>query len=142
MSDADDKARIETVTLAARIMSLFGHDMPAFFASLHPDVSVELPQGEAVGLPAVARREEAHALFRLAAEGLDVKFTDVRIHPTVDPNKIVVEYKGLGHPKGRLYQQNYVSFQEYRDGKLFKFREYFDTDIAKNVAGDILKDFS
>jgi len=141
MSEAEDKARAETIALANHMMSAFGHDMAIWYENLHPEISVELPQGEAVGLAAISRGEDALALFRLAAEGLDVKFADIRIHPMVDPNQLVVEYKGIGHPKGRLYQQNYVSFQEYRDGKLFKFREYFDTDVAKNVAGDILKDF-
>lgn len=140
MSDADDEVRARNVALATRMMSDFGHKMSTWFENLHPEVSVELPQGESIGLPAIARGADALALFRLAAEVLDVKFTDVRIHPMADPNKVVVEYKGIGHPKGKLYSQNYVSFQEFRAEKLFKFREYFDTHTAKEFAGELIKD--
>ena len=136
--DGEATLRAENVALATRMMSAFGHNMRTWFENLHPDVSVELPQGESVGLPAMNKGEEALKLFRLAAEVLDVKFHDVRIHPLADPNKIVVEYKGIGRPQGRLYEQNYVSFQEFRDGKLIKFREYFDTAITKKVVADLI----
>jgi ketosteroid isomerase-like protein len=134
----EDEIRESNLALASRMMANFGHKMEIWYENLHPDVSVELPQGESIGLPALVRGQDAVNMFRLAAEQFDVKFHDVRIHPLADPNKIVVEYRGVGRPQGRLYEQNYVSFQEFRDGKLFKFREYFDTAIAKRVVEDLI----
>jgi ketosteroid isomerase-like protein len=135
---SDTELRANNLAVASRMMASFGHKMEIWYENLHPDVSVELPQGESIGLPALVSGQDAVNMFRLAAEQFDVKFHDVRIHPMADPNKIVVEYRGVGRPQGRLYEQNYVSFQEFRDGKLFKFREYFDTAIAKSVVQDLI----
>jgi ketosteroid isomerase-like protein len=128
----------DNVALASYMMSNFGHKMEVWYENLHEEVSVELPQGESIGLPGLVSGQAALDMFRLAAEVLDVKFHDIRIHPMADPNKIVVEYRGRGYPQGRLYEQDYVSFQEFRDGKLFRFREYFDTAVAKSVIGDLV----
>jgi ketosteroid isomerase-like protein len=139
MAKSDDERRAETVALVSRMMNDFGHCMSTWLDNLHPDIAIELPQGPAVGLERITQgKAAATEMFRLASDLLDVKFTDVVIHPMADPDKVVTECIGIGYPNGRLYRQHYVTFQQFKDGKLFRYREYFDVDVAKDVVGDLL----
>ena len=128
----------DNVALATRLMQAFGRDMEGWYDNLHPDLVMELPFAGTVGLPTRLEGEGAAAMFRAAAEVFDVKFHDIVVIALADPTRVVIEYKGHGEPGGRPYPQTYVCFQQYRDGKLIHYREYFDTAIVRDVLGDMI----
>jgi ketosteroid isomerase-like protein len=54
-----------------------------------------------------------------------------------DPNRLVVEYTGYSAPGGTVYDQTYISVQEYRDGKMILFREYWNAVVVREAFGDL-----
>jgi ketosteroid isomerase-like protein len=120
--------------LATQIMEQFGHGDPGWSDFLHEDVVIELPFATSNGLPPRVEGKQAVApFFAAVAKQLDLKFHDIRVWPLQNPGQVVVEYRGTGHPAGQTYSQTYICFQEYKDGKLLIYREYYDTLIVKNI---------
>src|SRR3546814_17109786 len=54
-----------------------------------------------------------------------------------DPNRLVAEYTGYSAPGGTIYNQTYISVQEYRDGKMILFREYWNAVVVRDTFGDL-----
>ncbi|WP_404477117.1 nuclear transport factor 2 family protein [Novosphingobium sp. BL-52-GroH] len=138
MSEFDKALSDRNVANAQRLMALFGHDMPAFWAMVSPALHMELPFAPTVRLPEVLEGEDALGMFRTAAEVFDVKFNSVEVTPLADPHRVLVEYRGYGEPGGVVYDQRYVGVHEYRDDKLVFYREYFDTGVVTNALGAYL----
>lgn len=138
MSEFDKDLSDRNVANAQNLMALFGHDMAAFWAMVSPTLRMELPFAPTVRLPGVLEGEDAHAMFRTAAETFEVRFHSVEVTPLADPNRVLVEYRGLGEPGGVVYDQRYVGVHEYRDDKLVFYREYFDTGVVIQALGAFL----
>jgi len=65
-------------------------------------------------------------------------FTDgIRFYPTVDPQIVAVEYRGVSEilPTGRTYDQRYFGLFHVEDGKIQLFREYFDPNVFARAFG-------
>lgn len=56
------------------------------------------------------------------------EFTDVRRHPTLDPDTLIIEFacRGQTVATGRPYNQRYIGVVEMRGGKIFRYRDYWN----------------
>ena len=66
-------------------------------------------------------------------------FTDELVfHETQDPQVVISEYRGVTEvvPTGRTYDQRYIGvFHVNDDGKIERFREYFDPNVFAEAFG-------
>ena len=133
----DEATRDRNVALATSLMERFGRDMDGWYDNLHDDIVMEFPFGASVGMPTrVEGKQACAATFDVVCQAIQVQFSNIRISPMADPNRVLVEYRGYSEPNGTVYDQNYISVHEYRDGKLILFREYFDTVVVDRASGD------
>jgi ketosteroid isomerase-like protein len=138
MTESDMTIRAANVALAKRIMADFGRDMRNWYDNLHDDMVMEFPFGASVGMPTrIEGKTACSSLFAATCAAVQVQFHDVRVHPMQDPNYLLVEYRGYSEPGGRVYDQTYICVQEYRDGKMILFREYWNSKIVDEVFGDL-----
>lgn len=137
---ADDAASVSqaNVALAQSIMERFGRDMDGWYDNLHDDIVMEFPFGPTIGLPGRVEGKEACAgLFAAVVAGVQVQFSNIVVSPMADPNRVLVEYTGYSEPNGAVYNQTYITVQEFRDGKMILYREYMDTQVVTNAFGDV-----
>ena len=53
---------------------------------------------------------------------------------TAEGERVAIEAEGLGtHASGKLYHQRYHFLLVIRDGKITQMKEYFDTELARDV---------
>ncbi len=53
---------------------------------------------------------------------------------TIGDDRVAIEAEGHGvHASGRSYDQNYHFLLSLRDGKVAQMKEYFDTELAREV---------
>lgn len=123
---------------ARKLMESFGRDMDTFWSLVDPSLHMELPYAPTLGLPGSMKGDDAVGMFKTAADTFEVQFSQIDVSPLADPARVLVEYRGYGEPGGSVYDQRYVCLQEYRDGKLVFYREYFDTEVARLSLGAFL----
>ncbi|MGH7334325.1 MAG: nuclear transport factor 2 family protein [Candidatus Rokuibacteriota bacterium] len=118
-------------------------DPPHWQTLIVDDLVWELPYAPAIGQPArLSGREEVSrhlAWFLGAVERL--RFFDLAVYPSADPDMAVAEVKAEAHIKttGRVYRQEYILFLRAAGGKIAFLREYFDpTRVAKAFDTPIL----
>lgn len=65
---------------------------------------------------------------RISIDGVD----ELRVHPALDPNVVVVEMtiRGRAVETNKTYNQQYVIVAEARDGKLAHYREYWNPLVS------------
>ena len=70
---------------------------------------------------------------KVAVDGVD----NMRVHPAQDPHVAIVELTIHGHvpATGTAYGQTYVLFFEVRDGKLQRYREYWNPLVSIDAQG-------
>ncbi|MCB1668186.1 MAG: PhzA/PhzB family protein [Pseudomonadales bacterium] len=143
MSQDAEALRKSNILLATKVLEDFGRNMDGWYDNLHENVIMEFPYGPSIGMPDRAEGKAAcSGVFQFADQFLRVKFYDIRIQGLADPNKLIVECKGHGTPDAGDYHQQYVFLQEYRDGKLFSTKEYFNTKVVIDLLGDLSPLFS
>ena len=64
---------------------------------------------------------------------------EMRVHPTVDPNVAAVEasVEGTAVQTGRPYHQSYVVFLEAANGKVARYREYWNPLVTMEALGGL-----
>lgn len=67
----------------------------------------------------------------------DMRIFDRVVHPTLDPNFFVIEFKASATVTmtGKPYNQTYVLNLQIRDGKLSRLREHFDAMVVWEAFG-------
>ena len=79
-------------------------------------------------------------------DNVELRFDEVSYEvgewfPTVDPDLVIVEVHGNNRVRGsnRRYQNHYVMFLRFRDGKVFEWREFSNPDVYREAvqAGEI-----
>src|SRR3546814_18593505 len=62
----------------------------------------------------------------------DMLISDRVVHPTLDPNLFVIEFKAKATVTmtGKPYNQTYILNMQFRDGKLALLREHFDSMVV------------
>jgi len=63
--------------------------------------------------------------------------TDLRVHPLLDPEAVVVELQIAGRQivNGSPYNQRYVTIFQYKDGKIVNYREYWNPLVSIEAFG-------
>lgn len=137
MADTGTVAR-SSAEIATDLMERFGRDMEGWYDHLHDDIVMEFPFGPSVGMPSrVEGKMACSAVFAAVVEGVQVQFDNIRVSPLAEPDRFMVEYTGYSEPGGKIYDQTYLSVQQYRDGKMILFREYWNALVVKETFGDL-----
>ena len=132
----DAQVRAANIALATNLMERFSRDMDGWYDQLHDDIIMEFPFGPSVGMPSrVAGKQACSGLFQSVVEGVQVQFSNIRVTPLLDPNRLIVEYTGYSEPGGKIYDQTYICIQEFRDGKMILFREYWNALVVRDTFG-------
>jgi len=102
---------------------------------LADDLVLELPF-RGGGFPRTLVGDDAHAFMAfLPKVFLRMNFTEVTIHGTSPSGVVAAEYVSNGLTKaGLTYANAYAAFFEVRDGRITRWREYFNPDVIV-VAG-------
>jgi len=139
MSSNDDDRRAATMKLMGDYQTLLGQGRLDEWADLWAEDGVlEFPFGPAGRRRAYKGRADIlaymkHATGRVAADSV----AQMRISPMLDPGMAVVELSTQGHviANGAPYNQSFVIFFEVQDGKLHRYREYWNPLITIDAIG-------
>ncbi|WBB80298.1 nuclear transport factor 2 family protein [Micromonospora sp. WMMD882] len=130
MTDTTTEARRDgsRAVFARQLKLLETGGITEWVALFHPDGVLEFPYAPP-GFPREVRGTEAiHAHMRNFPEQLDVTFSGVVHHDTVDPELVVAEFEAVGTAlvSGRPFRQRYVSLLWLRDGRITRYRDYWN----------------
>jgi uncharacterized protein len=107
-------------------------DMAGELAYLDDDVTYEAPYYAGFG---VKRGREAIAAMLSAVEQRfsSILYEVVASYPTADPDLVIAEVRGDHAVVGsdRRYQNHYVMFLRFRDGKVTEWREFSNPDVYR-----------
>lgn len=120
-------------------LALLPRDIERCLALFADDASVEFPYAVSAGTPQrlVGKPAIAAYLSRAPEVFLGLTFSEPRIHSTVDPQVAIAEVHGSATiaTTGRRYEQDYVILVECRDGRIVRYREYWDAARAMAAMG-------
>lgn len=77
-------------------------------------------------------KPELAAMLSAVQERFDsVSYVIVDDFPAVDPDLVIVEVRGDNHVRGseRRYQNHYIMFLYFRDGLVYRWREFSNSDV-------------
>ncbi len=138
MTANNDTLREANVALARSIFENFNPHDAAWQANLADDAVMVFPYAASIGLPPrVEGKDAAIGLFKGVADALGLSFHDIAVQALADPEWVVVEQRGQGAFKNNPYNQQYVIFLQFRDGKLRHYREYFDCKVVTDCFGSV-----
>lgn len=59
-----------------------------------------------------------------------------RMHAAVRPGAVVIEFTGTGRtPAGAAYEQRYISVIDLRNGRIFRYRDYWNPVALPSPVG-------
>ena len=124
-------------------LALIGRDMEAWLDLFADDATVEFPYAPALGVPALLEGKAAiRRYFEGALESFrDLTLGEVRRHPTTDPDVALAEAHGSATilPAGKRYEQDYVMMVQTRNGKIVRYREYWNLGpVIEAFGGDLI----
>lgn len=74
------------------------------------------------------------------------EFTDVQMHPTLNPDTLIIEFacRGRAVTTGKPYNQRYISVVQMADGKIARYRDYWNPLVILEAfdGGDAFKSAS
>ncbi|KYG03215.1 phenazine biosynthesis protein, partial [Sorangium cellulosum] len=112
------------------LLDLIVRDIEGWLALFADDATVEFPYATALGVPGRFEGKEAiRRYFQGTIERFrDLSLRDVRRYPTTDPDVALAEVHGSAIilPSGKRYEQDYVMVVATRDGKVVRYREYWN----------------
>lgn len=125
----DPKPRNAQEALDAHL-ALIGTDIERWLTLFADDATVEFPYARGTSLPPrLVGREAIRAYFSHAPEVFkDLTFSNVRRYPTSDPDIAIGEAHGTATiaTTSKPYAQDYVFFVHVRDGRIVRYREYWN----------------
>ncbi len=97
---------------------------------LADDLVLEFPF-RAGGHPRTLVGEDAHAFIAMLPKFFDrMDFTEISVHGATPSGLIAAEYVSNGLTKaGEAYPNSYAAFFEVADGRIIRWREYFNPDV-------------
>lgn len=129
--DQLDAQRLANLAVVERVFAAIGQsDADAQVANYTEDIVIEFPYtdppGEKRGRQVI--RDYLAGAFTVFKFNLEI--TDV--HATTNPDKLIVEFVGQGTylPNGAPYENTYIAVFEFRDGLIFRQREFFNPLMA------------
>jgi ketosteroid isomerase-like protein len=65
------------------------------------------------------------------------EFTEVQMHPTKDPDILIIEFAGRGEAvvTGKPYHQRYISVVQMRGGKIAHYKDYWNPLVVLEAFG-------
>jgi ketosteroid isomerase-like protein len=81
-------------------------------------------------------KDELAAMLASVQERFDeVSYVIVDDFPSVDPDLVIVEVRGDNRVRGadRRYQNHYVMFLYFRDGLVYRWREFSNPDVYRTA---------
>ncbi|WON74034.1 nuclear transport factor 2 family protein [Nitrosospira sp. Is2] len=117
-------------TLLHRHIQTFVDDNARWQTLIADNLLWELPFAPSLGHPArlMGRQEVVNHVTWFLSSVENFRFLDVEVHPFVDSQAAVAEFRGEGFIKStrRIYVQNYVLFLRAENEKITFLREYFN----------------
>ena len=130
-------AKLSDVEIVEQALRAMGElDIETLRSLMADDLVLELPFRSG-GFPTTLVGPDAHGFMRLVKRLFDrMDFYDVVVHGQLPSGVIAAEYKSNGLTKtGRAYPNVYAAFLEVRDGKVTRWREYFNPDVVTAAMG-------
>lgn len=117
------------------------HEMLACFSAGDPqgrldrctdDVVYEAPY---YGLERRGKHELAAMLTAVQERFDSVSYVIVDDFPAVDPDLVIVEVRGDNQVRDgdRRYQNHYIMFLYFRDGRVYRWREFSNPDVYRTA---------
>jgi ketosteroid isomerase-like protein len=106
-------------------------DIDTVFELLAAEFVLELPfRGD--GGPRRMEGDAARAFMRALPKLLrEMPFSDIVVHGALPTGEIVAEYRSEGiTTAGRDYSNTYVAFLSVADGRITRWREFFDPNVV------------
>lgn len=129
----EEKTNLETVTRFIKLVEK--QDTKGFLSLYHPEGTCWTSGNTMISGTFTLEQITplADGLFELFPEGL--KMT---IHATtVQGNRVAMEAESNGrHKNGKYYNQHYHFLFVLKDGKILRYKEYFDTERVTDVMCD------
>ncbi|WP_437999340.1 nuclear transport factor 2 family protein [Sorangium sp. So ce185] len=123
------------------LLDLVVRDIEGWLALFADDATVEFPYATALGVPGRFEGKEAiRRHFQGTIERFrDLSLRDVRRYPTTDPDVALAEVHGSAIilPSGKRYEQDYVMVVATRDGKVVRYREYWNPAPVAEAFGEL-----
>ena len=96
------------------------------------DYVIEFPYPVFRGAFQVAGRDTVRDYLAAAFQVFRFELEIDKVHPSGDPDLLIAEYHGLGRAltTGKPYNNRYVGFWWFRDGAVYRTREYYDQGVA------------
>lgn len=133
MHDHEGQPLRAAAALAAHL-DWIARDIERWLQLFADDAVVEFPYAVRLGLPTRLPGKPAIAAYFRRTPGVfrDLKFRDLRVHAGADPDVVVAEVHGSATlvPGGAAYEQDYVMVLETCDGRIVRYREYWDPTAA------------
>ena len=119
-------------------LAFIARDIDRWLDLFADDAVVEFPYAPP-GYPARLEGKAAiDAYFRPTPQTFPgLVFTNLRRHPTVDPDVALAEVHGSATipTTGKRYEQDYVMVLRTRAGKIVHYREYWNVNLALEAFG-------
>jgi uncharacterized protein len=134
-ADATRERNCETVRT---MMKAFSSGDPAtLLAHVADDVVYEAPY-YAQFQTKHGRDELAAMLGAVEARFSSILYEVVELFPSTDPDLVIAEIRGDHAVKDsdRRYQNHYIQFLHFRDGKVDRWREFSNPDVYRNATGE------
>ena len=134
-SHSEQELRAGNQGLARKLMTNFAMDN--WFDLLHDELVLEFPCAESIGMPQrVEGKAACVAYLGKVMEALPgLTFRDVEITETLDPAVFVLQYKSSAETRLGHYENVYVAFHHYQEGKLVGFKEFWNTKPVIDLFG-------
>ena len=131
--DAEARAAAEHL-FRSGFAALLHQDVEGFVDMWAEDGSIEFPYT----LPGLPERLEGRAAIREHVRSLPVRLewlSEPVFHPTLDPATLIVEFSCQGHAvsTGKPYPQRYISVIELKEGRIFKYRDYWNPLVVQRA---------
>jgi ketosteroid isomerase-like protein len=93
---------------------------------------LEFPYGPEGFPKAVTGKAELFDYMQNFPKHFKVQFTDLVFHETVDPSLVIAEFSSVGTAltTGRPYNQTYISVVETVDGKITRYVDFWNPQVA------------
>ncbi|MBC3538487.1 nuclear transport factor 2 family protein [Rufibacter sediminis] len=104
----------------------------------HPQATIEFPYAHSLGTPELLPLPEYHSYLKHALQSMPViEFSGVKTYQTTDPDVVLMEAHGeaVVPATGQLYQQDYFMVVTFKEGKIFRYKEYWNTLAIQAFGG-------
>ncbi|MCG8318474.1 MAG: hypothetical protein MI921_03140 [Cytophagales bacterium] len=120
--------RAENKEKLVSLLGAFGQGRDNILRHFHQDALIEFPYAKSIGTPEKLNYLEYHTYLTDILGHFDaISFSNTRIYPMNHTETFVMETHGeVDLPNGKTYRQDYVMIVEFLDGKIYRYKEYWN----------------